>query len=382
MQEVPVIYFSNPSLHPPVISSADNKKLVEQQLSLLESQKSPDPDSSATPSGFFEIPLTTVSETGNFDSLITINFRSTASPSPLTMLFDTGNTMLVVPYWEAITALPDWASNYTELTTGTEPWECPAKVVRGPIEITTKLGHIYTLEDCIFYACTDISPLTGTRTANFGAGRITSPQLHGMKTPLQYNANHPYAEINLASSASIFAEDGGVKVASGSFLNLYRDMPTGYQLFDIIPNLDWMSLIPKSLIIGNIKTHWPGKLSSPIAMVDTGGGPANLEDPDGHLSNQTWSPVAQVPDWTDCKNCNATQATITLEIGDENGSMSYKMDPSLLPAPAQGLTLVMCQENVYMEGHNGMNIGGISALFLSILIDYENAQIGLKVKSL
>jgi hypothetical protein len=376
-----MIYFSQPSLHPPVVSSPDKKALVEKQLSSLLAKQGPSGEGVAAQADYFEIPLTTVTETGNFDSYISIGFRSASNPSPLSMLFDTGNTMLVVPNWEDIAALPDWKSNYEILGPGTEPWGCPANVVKGPIEIPTRLGYTYTLNECIFYACTGVSPTTGRRTSNFGAGRITVAQPSGVKTPLQYNSAHPYAEINLAPAESIFAEGGGVKVASGSFLKLTKAMPAGYTLFDIIPDCSWMSLIPNTLIIGDVKTNWPGHLSSPIAMVDTGGGPANLADPDGHLSNKTWPPVARVPDWTNCKYCTATQAKLTIELGDQNASMSYTIDPSTLPQPAQGLTLVACQENGYMYGNNGMNIGGVSALFLSILIDYENAQVGLKVKS-
>ena len=40
----------------------------------------------------------------------------------------------------------------------------------------------------------------------------------------------------------------------------------------------------------------------------------------------------------------------------------------------------MCQNDCYMEGQNGMNIGGVSALSIRILIDYQNARVGLKKK--
>jgi len=45
-----------------------------------------------------------------------------------------------------------------------------------------------------------------------------------------------------------------------------------------------------------------------------------------------------------------------------------------------GLTLVMCKVNDYMMGKQGMNIGGLSALFNTILIDYGHAKVGLKPK--
>ena len=385
-------HFSRPSLHPPVISSPDDKQLAETQLSsLLARQASSVESDAAATLGSIQVPLTTVSKLGNFDSYISVGFRSTSgTQKPVSMLFDTGNIVLVAPYWEAIEALPDWQSNYQVLCAGTEPWWCPANVVRGPIEISTRLGQIYTLSDCIFYACT--GDVGNGRTANFGAGRISSPtqvcDSYEMQTPLMYNSIHPYAEIDLAPAESILAESGDLKVASGSLLKLHKDMPTGYSLFDIIPDKDWMSLIPKALSIGKTKTGWPAQLRSPIAMVDTGGGPANLSDPQGHLSNRQWPDEVPNPDWVndsvgDCKgstNCKSTKTDITIEMGDESASITYEINTSVLPNSVRGLTLVMCQNNCFMEGQNGMNIGGISALSLSVLIDYQNGRVGLKKK--
>ena len=50
-------------------------------------------------------------------------------------------------------------------------------------------------------------------------------------------------------------------------------------MMEIIPGVEWMSLIPKSLTIGSTQTAWPGDVTAPIAMVDTGGGPVFLSDP-------------------------------------------------------------------------------------------------------
>jgi hypothetical protein len=49
-----------------------------------------------------------------------------------------------------------------------------------------------------------------------------------------------------------------------------------------------------------------------------------------------------------------------------------------MPASVAGLTLVMCEDNHYMMGQNGMNIGGISFLFVTVLIDYMNKRVCLK----
>ena len=41
----------------------------------------------------------------------------------------------------------------------------------------------------------------------------------------------------------------------------------------------------------------------------------------------------------------------------------------------------MCKLNSYMMDQNGMNIGGISALVNSIVVDYVNGRVGLKPHS-
>ena len=69
-----------------------------------------------------------------------------------------------------------------------------------------------------------------------------------------------------------------------------------------------------------------------------------------------------------------------IEIGDSKGSYSYIIDDSVFPAPAQGLTLVMCEEKEYMMGQRGINFGGISVLVNNILVDYSNKRVGFKAE--
>ncbi|MFX9246852.1 hypothetical protein ABTN73_20460, partial [Acinetobacter baumannii] len=65
--------------------------------------------------------------------------------------------------------------------------------------------------------------------------------------------------------------------------------------------------------------------------------------------------------------CQSTFDQITLEVGDDNGSYSYTIDTSHLPASVQGLTLVMCEKCFFMMDQDGMNVGGITALFNDIV---------------
>jgi hypothetical protein len=202
-----------------------------------------------------------------------------------------------------------------------------------------------------------------------------------MQAPLSYNPSYPCVEFNYAPAAQIHGMARLPKVAHDSSLNIYKTKPTGYQMFDIVPNIDWMSLIPKNLKIGDTVTKWPGSVPSPIAMIDTGGGPVFLSDPNGYVYSAPWPDPVANPAWTSSSTaCQSTTDAITIELGDQKGSFSYTIDTSSWPSTVQGLTLVMCERNAYMMDEQGMNIGGISALENSILVDFANGQVGLKLK--
>lgn len=160
-------------------------------------------------------------------------------------------------------------------------------------------------------------------------------------------------------------------------------------MIDIIKDQLWMSLRPKSLVVANTMTKWPGELAtSSIAMIDTGGGPAFLSDPKKCLWAKDWPSPAPLPGWIGGSYCcQATSADLTITLGDEKSSeFSYQVNTAKLPPLAKGLTLVMCQTCAFMQTHpdgtpqHGMNIGGLSALFNYILIDYAHARVGFKPK--
>jgi hypothetical protein len=337
------------------------------------------------------VPLTTVSMAGSFDSYIDIQFEGAPASNVETLVVDSGNTTLIVPHWETIASLPNYATNYTILGTATEPWGCPANVVRGPINLTTITNDIVRIDGCVFYACTGNSAQGDGRTANFGTGCISPWSGSGwnappglgivMQPPLSYDATYPFAEFSYAPASAVHSTSRAPKVASGSYLGLHKSVPPGFQTFDIIPNLEWMSLAPKALSIGSVLTTWPGALSAPIAMIDTGGTCAFLSDPNGDLYTRTWPDPVANPPWTaNSQSCESISDAITIELGDRNNSYIYTIDTSTMPPSVRGLTLVMCERNSFMMGQNGMNIGGISALMNAILIDYANARVGLKPK--
>ena len=152
-------------------------------------------------------------------------------------------------------------------------------------------------------------------------------------------------------------------------------------MLDIIPNLPWMAPVPKNLSINGALTDWPGIAAVPIAMIDTGGGPVFLSDPNGYVYRKSWPQATTCPSWTSSsKDCNCVEHPITFELTNPSQSASYKfsVDTSHLPPTVQGLTLVMCRIAYYMFCEQGINTGGVSAAFNRILIDYSTGQVGFK----
>jgi len=340
------------------------------------------------PPATYEFALSTVSLNSNFDAYLSIGFPGFGSSVEL--LVDSGNSTLIVPRWEDIQTIPGYEAKYQILGQATEPWGCPANVVKGPIEMITTSGETLTIADCIFYACTGESPSDQTRTANFGAGCLAPwsasvsnvPAGLGvtMQAPLSYSS-YPIAEFDYAPASEVHQGGANATVSASSILRLYRAVPDGYQMFDIVPNCEWMSLLPKSLRIEGTLTGWPGNVASPIAMIDTGGGPVYLSDPNNYLYAKQWPDSVPNPDWASSSICcQSSQAALRVEIGDDNRTYAYAIDVSSLPAPARGLTLVICEKNDYMMGQQGMNIGGISALANYILVDLIRKQVGFKKK--
>jgi hypothetical protein len=164
------MYFSKASLHPPAIVLPEHKALIQSKLASLVRPVRPQPQLAAQPPDSYEFPLTTVSLNSNFDAYLDISFKGATAGSTVQLLLDSGNSVLIVPRWEDIAALPNAGQDYQVLGQATEPWGCPANVVQGPIQLTAATGEVYTIQNCVFYACTGDSPTEGSRTANFGVG--------------------------------------------------------------------------------------------------------------------------------------------------------------------------------------------------------------------
>jgi hypothetical protein len=380
------MYLSRPALHPVVNVSAEIKSRIREKVRAAAlGRRAVLREAVGAPQNIV-VPLTTVSQQGNFDAYVDISFVGAPPDQVEQLVVDSGNSMLIVPSWADISAIPNFQNNYQVLGDATEPWGCPAKVVRGPIRV----GGLQ-INGCIFYACVGNGPNDGP-TANFGAGCLSPWSASGwnqpdrlgvtMQAPLAYSS-YTVAEFNYEATENLLTSSVNPKVSDASNLTLHKDFPQGYFTFPIVKGIGWMSLplSARKLSIGSTATAWPDSNppSPPIAMIDTGGGPVLLTDPGNLIVNAKWPDQVQTP-WTmpDSINCHSIDDKLTIEIGDSGTGFQYTIDPSLLPESARGLTMVMCAENEFLRGNYGMNIGGLSALVVQIAVDYAGARVGLR----
>lgn len=377
------MHFSPPKLHPPVVTTDEHRNFVRDKIEALASRR-PKSDGRVAAGSRVIIPLTTVAMSGNFDSYIQVQFPIPGgNPVTAQLLVDSGNDCLVVPHSDALVQ----SGAYTFWGAYTEPFGCPAYLLQGPLQIPTLDGGVYEIPDCVFYACYLDNPAGGGRTANFGAGRVIPwptmmvgppPQTElTLACPFAYNKAYSFVEF-IYGPAAAMSFGGGPLVTDGSFLVLNSYIPSGYTMLEIIPNAMWMAVVPTSLTINGTMTGWPGSDPSPLAQIDTGGGPVLVSDPNGHAKLNPWPDRVTCPPWaaSDYPYCNCTSAALQLGFAgyDNVGAYSYSIDGSALPAPAQGLTAVVYNPG---PGPDTINIGGLSMLFNRLLVEYAGNRIGL-----
>lgn len=381
------MHFSRPKLHPPVVTTDAHRNLVRDKVEALASRR-PKPDGRVAAGSRIAIPLTTVAMSGNFDSYIQVQFPIPGgSPVKAHLLVDSGNDCLVVPHAGALVdsgAYKFWGAY-------TEPFGCPAYLLQGPLQIPTLDGSVYEIEDCVFYACyadNSWNPSLG-RTANFGAGRVIPwqtmpvgppPQTNvTLACPFAYNTAYSFVEF-IYGPAAAMSFDGGPLVTDGSYLVLNSYMPSGYSMMEIIQDGNWMSVVPTSLAIDGTATGWPGGPGA-RALIDTGGGPVLINDPNGLVYPKSWPNKVTCPCWTSgSQNCNCVDGGLRVGLAGVGsvGSYAYSIDPARLPSPATGLTAVMCESMSEMPPNQvSMNAGGLSMLFNRLLVEYTGSRIGL-----
>jgi hypothetical protein len=394
------VRFSPPTLHAPVIVSDEHHTLVQAKMAALLAKRPPAQPvvrtaALSTPASV-TIPLPAVSLTSNFDSFIQIQLRLKATPSDQVpaliepMIVDTGNSSLIVPNGEDLIDEPD----YTILARNVEePWGCLANIYQGPVDIPTADGTLYTIPQCIFFGCI-ANNKKDKRTANFGAGRIEPLELKGgvpMPSALGQDPNYPYAEFDLVAADKMFSAASGPQVVEGSRLILHAAFPDDFAnaMIDIVHDRIWMSVVPQtqSLLVNGFATGWPPPAppaASPdlpgrpdyLALVDTGGGPLLIADPDGLVWSKTATP-AECPCWAEAAwKCVADSFTLALVDASDRNPYAFSISTKDLPPPAAGLTAVISEDTSIIQGQDGLNIGGIFALTNRILVDYRDVRVG------
>ncbi|WP_428671089.1 hypothetical protein [Reyranella sp.] len=382
------MFLSPPALHPPLITTDQDNDLVRSKIAALTAGQPKRAGRPIAAGASFSIALTTLSKSGNFDSYIDVQFpNQSGNPITASLLVDSGNNNMIIPNGDELVGVP----GYTILGTALSPFtSCPANVVQGPLQIVATDGGVYQIDNCVFYACTPKSK-KDTPESNFGMGRIHPwgsshpwnkplPNVV-LQSPLSYGTDYRYAEIIFEEAATMLSSTADILVRRGSRLVMHTALPPGYTLLSTIPHKAWMSVVPTSFGIGGTPTGWPGTVSPLIAMIDTGGGPVILSDPDGYVWPKTWPDPVACPSWTgSSKNCNCISdpLQISLAAASGSGTYAYTIDTSALPP--QRLTAVACEKAFYLEGEQGMNVGGITFLFNRLLIDYAGTRIGLAPK--
>ena len=373
-------------LHPPISTSrvlpaesvAQLAALTLDRFALTTAMGGP-----AASVGSVSIPISTVSASGNFDALIDV---IVAGLAPVPTCFDTGNSCLVLPYFEKISSAPNFLARYKVWPEVVEePFGARARLVRGAVAFSARNVN-YAIPDCVFYACIGLNG-RGERTANFGSGIVSPwPQVPGfgeIKMPFLYDRQFKFVEINMAATKDVVSGTAAVRVNDASEITLHRSEPNGFTMFKILPGKPWMALKPSAVNLSDWKTGWPGDIEDPIAMIDTGGGPVFLSDPQNVFQNSHWNNNAKLPEWltSASHDCHATAAPVSVEFSDGSQRFSYAIDTSAWPSSVRGLTLLACKSCEFMFGWPGMNIGGISALFNSILVDVDGQRVGFKAKT-
>lgn len=277
------------------------------------------------------------------------------------LLFDTGNSMLIYPYWEHLKGLKSYSIINGLDGNIREPWGCPAYRVKGPII----LNNQYTINNCEFLACND-NNTAGKRTSNFGAGYTLKFDWNylGLKsyieTPLRYS-DCKYLEINF----------------SDNYLNIYENsIPTGYNMMNILDELEWMSSTINNIYMGE-KSYplWIKSLNRKYAELDTGGGPILINDPQNDIIPDIKAYISDTESYKgwgeECNGYNVSNFLAT--IGEKSYDIMIPMNKGQIEKVETTTNAVICKKNIYTAS---INLGGQLYYYYNALIDYRNIEDG------
>jgi hypothetical protein len=121
------MHFSPPTLHPILLTDKQHRIHAHRGMSTVLALRPRLGVLRAADGVPVSIPLTTISQGGNFDAWIEVQFPTASGPVLTSLLVDSGNSTMIIPYGENLAGAP----GYTVLGTINEPWGCRANVMKG-----------------------------------------------------------------------------------------------------------------------------------------------------------------------------------------------------------------------------------------------------------
>lgn len=325
--------------------------------------------------------MTGASKGNNFSAYVDVYVQDT----PFSLLADTGNDSLIFPRPQGI-AIKDsetgeWSPQYPDLykilNADTENnWNEPSLLMRGPV----KLGWQ------TFYANFFVVKTLGH--ANLGLNFMSKFHL---VTPPMKSAGWHYMAIEL--NADLTAE--GVPLLSESFRVHQEPSKLHLTMSDSVVVSPWSMMSLQSYAVAAVKLQsirfdrtlgsrpWDVDLENMlyecVAFVDTGGGMIlasfpKSDDPFLKLESnakqpETWTPVSPTPG-----ELRLLHGLCEMDLTDSTGASVFTVRVPDLNTP--DCMIVSAPGLKYLNGRYGVNIGGLSFLYMRAIFDIKGGKVG------
>jgi len=329
--------------------------------------------------------MTGVSKKNNFAALVDVYVQETS----FSLLADTGNDSLIFPYPTGI-AIQDpetgeYSPKYPDLykivdANAHNNWHEPSLLMRGPV----KLGWQTFYAD--FFVVTAPGP-DQQRHANLGLNFMSKFQ---SVTPPMQSAGWNYMAIELNAD-----ETEGMPLLSESFRVHQVPSKLHLTMSDAVVVSPWSMMSLQSYPVAAVKLQsirfdrtlgsrpWDVDMENIpyecVAFVDTGGGMIlasfrESDDPFLKLESnakkpETWTPVSPTPG-----ELRLLHGLCEMDLTDSTGTAVFTVrvpdchTPDCMLVSAPGLS--------YLNGKYGVNIGGLSFLYMRAIFDIKGGKVG------
>ena len=345
-------------------------------------------------------------DVANYDSFISVEYRKGGEwvPTTETMLFDTGSVALILPYYKNLDA-----TKYRTIKDNiTEPWGCPAKILKGPI----RLGGM-EIPECQFIACT--GPNTYKRRTHICGASISSrnePYVYpsspivqvckklkrpffevvintsNLKSQVSFFSNKPpsYSQKNVGGPFPIIPNENwtaiaieGIKVDGTKWQKLPQGCPAGEpDCGCYVDNQCWGSIDYDEANCANefIDAKWcmaSNPANKYIGLLDTGGGPIMINDDKQQSLASVFKNTTKCPGWLSSSlgaQCFSDQITVSISSDFE---VKY-------PNNGKTTTVLFPRKNIFTSSGE-LNFGGQFFLYgCNVLYDINSQEVYLQPK--